>query len=99
MNRTTSVVTSLRFKHAVSLRLDPVGSSAGVLVPQPSPFACSRSVAAKWAGVQALCFGDFHLGPQMKVTRLSGRDPTRCIAGKKHFAEATKQRPIAKTIP
>ena len=27
MNRTTSVVTSLRFKHAESLRLDPVGSS------------------------------------------------------------------------
>ena len=25
--------------------------------------------------VEALCFGDFHLGQQMKVTRLPGRDP------------------------
>ena len=30
---------------------------------QPS----SRSEKAKSAGVQALCFGDFHLGPQMKT--------------------------------
>jgi hypothetical protein len=28
-------------------------------------------------GVQPLCFGDFHLGPQMKVTRPPGRDPAR----------------------
>jgi hypothetical protein len=27
--------------------------------------------------LQPLCFGDFHLGPQMKVTRLPGRDPAR----------------------
>ena len=25
--------------------------------------------------IQPLCFGDFHLGPQMKVTRPPGRDP------------------------
>ena len=25
--------------------------------------------------IQGLCFGDFHLGPQMKVTRPPGRDP------------------------
>jgi hypothetical protein len=25
--------------------------------------------------IQPLCFGDFHLRPQMKVTRLPGRDP------------------------
>ena len=25
--------------------------------------------------IEPLCFGDFHLGPQMKVTRLPGRDP------------------------
>src|SRR4029450_3136981 len=25
--------------------------------------------------LKALCFGDFHLGQQMKVTRLPGRDP------------------------
>ena len=46
---------------------------------QPS----SRSEKAKWAGVQALCFGDFHLGPQMKVTRLPGRNPARCTASAK----------------
>ena len=34
----------------------------------------------------------------MKVTRLSGRDPTRCNAEKPNFAEAENQRPIAKTI-
>ena len=61
---------------------------------QPS----GRSVVTKSAGVQALCFGDFHLGLQMKVTRLSGRDPTRCDAEKPSFAEAENQRPIAKTI-
>ena len=43
---------------------------------QPS----GRSVVTKSAGVRALCFGDFHLGPQMKVTRLPGRNPARCIA-------------------
>jgi hypothetical protein len=26
---------------------------------------------------RALCFGDFHLGPQMKVTRQPGRNPAR----------------------
>src|SRR5688500_10399599 len=28
-----------------------------------------------WFCIQALCFGDFHLGQQMKVTRPPGRDP------------------------
>ena len=28
-----------------------------------------------WCCVEALCFGDFHLGQQMKVTRLPGRIP------------------------
>ena len=27
--------------------------------------------------IEPLCFGDFHLGPQMKVTRPPGRDPAR----------------------
>ena len=27
--------------------------------------------------VEGLCFGDFHLAPQMKVTRPPGRDPAR----------------------
>jgi hypothetical protein len=26
-------------------------------------------------GIEVLCFGDFHLDPQMKVTRPPGRDP------------------------
>jgi hypothetical protein len=26
-------------------------------------------------GFEVLCFGDFHLDPQMKVTRPPGRDP------------------------
>ena len=33
---------------------------------------------SKVAGVEGLCFGDFHLAPQMKVTRPPGRDPARC---------------------
>jgi hypothetical protein len=28
-------------------------------------------------GIEVLCFGDFHLDPQMKVTRPPGRDPAR----------------------
>jgi hypothetical protein len=28
---------------------------------------------------KALCFGDFHLGPQMKVTRQPGRNPARYL--------------------
>jgi len=44
----TAPVSSLRFKHAVSTRLDPVGSSVGVLVPEPLPFAFGRSVVTKW---------------------------------------------------
>ena len=37
-----------------------------------------RQVAAKHSAqirARALCFGDFHLGQQMKVTRPAGRDP------------------------
>jgi hypothetical protein len=30
--------------------------------------------------LKALCFGDFHLGQQMKVTRPPGRDPARIRA-------------------
>eukprot|EP01041_Mallomonas_annulata_P026285 gene26285-47555_t len=73
--RTTASVSSLRFKHAVSTRLDPVGSSVWLLVPEPLPFAFSRSVVTKWAGVQGLFFGYFFLAPQKKVTRLPGRNP------------------------
>jgi hypothetical protein len=34
-----------------------------------------REERAERCCVEPLCFGDFHLGPQMKVTRLPGRDP------------------------
>ncbi len=37
------------------------------------------------AGVGPLFFGDFLLGQQKKVTRLSGRDPTQCIEWKTHI--------------
>ena len=43
----------------------------------------SRGVTAKSAGVQALCFGDFYLGPQMKVTRPPGRNPARSVPAQK----------------
>ena len=46
------------------------------LCSQPS----GRSVTPRSAGVQALCFGDFHLGPQMKVTRVPGRNPAQSTA-------------------
>jgi hypothetical protein len=39
-----------------------------------------RTVYPQRAGVmriEVLCFGDFHLDQQMKVTRLPGRDPAR----------------------
>jgi hypothetical protein len=36
-----------------------------------------REERAAWFCIQPLCFGDFHLGPQMKVTRPPGRDPAR----------------------
>jgi len=34
-----------------------------------------REERAEWFCIGPLCFGDFHLGPQMKVTRPPGRDP------------------------
>ena len=34
---------------------------------------------------EALCFGDFHLGPQMKVTRPPGRNPARHTRNQSSF--------------
>ena len=34
-----------------------------------------REERAEWFCIEPLCFGDFYLGPQMKVTRPPGRDP------------------------
>jgi len=53
----------------------PLESSVPLLMGRTRKSTCSRSEQAKWAGVRALCFGDFHLGQQMKVTRQPGRDP------------------------
>jgi hypothetical protein len=53
----------------------PLESSVALPMGRTRQSACSRSKQAKWAGVGALCFGDFHLGQQMKVTRQPGRDP------------------------
>ena len=36
-----------------------------------------RGERAERCCIQPLCFGDFHLGPQMKATRLPGRDPAK----------------------
>src|SRR4029434_4764567 len=43
--------------------------------------------------VQALCFGDFHLGQQMKVTRPPGRDPAAW-----GYSKATQRHPNQENI-
>jgi hypothetical protein len=60
---------------AAQLAHHPLGSSVALPMGRTRKFTCSRSETAKWAGVGALCFGDFHLGQQMKVTRKPGRNP------------------------
>ena len=44
------------------------------LLGATKPGALSKQMSAR-IGIQALCFGDFHLCQQMKVTRPPGRDP------------------------
>ena len=44
------------------------------LLGEAKPEALSKEMFAQ-IGIQALCFGDFHLCRQMKVTRPPGRDP------------------------
>jgi hypothetical protein len=58
----------------------PLGSSVALPMGRTRKSTCSRSEQAKWAGVGALCFGDFHLGQQMKATRQPGRDPAGSLA-------------------
>ena len=65
----------------------PLGSSVTLPMGRTRKSACSRSETAKWAGVGALCFGDFHLGQQMKVTRPPGRNPARSTAGNQHCSK------------
>ena len=47
-------------------RCEPLGET--------KPGALSKQMSGQ-IGIQALCFGDFHLCQQMKVTRPPGRDP------------------------
>jgi len=61
----------------------PLESSVPLPMGRTRKSTCSRSEQAKWAGVRALCFGDFHLGQQMKVTREPGRDPAGSLAESK----------------
>jgi hypothetical protein len=41
-----------------------------------------REERAERCCIQPLCFGDFHLGPQMKATRPPGRDPASYASNK-----------------
>ncbi|HUG24899.1 hypothetical protein, partial [Piscinibacter sp.] len=50
----------------------------------------SSTVKVHGVAFQALCFGDFHLGQQMKVTRPPGRDPA-CNTNKSTCSEALHQ--------
>jgi hypothetical protein len=68
--------SNIRYRYASTLRVIGLASCARASAVRLYPKRGHRM-----AGVQALCFGDFHLGRQMKVTRLSGRDPTQCHAG------------------
>jgi hypothetical protein len=72
----------------------PLGSSVALPMGRTRQSACSRSETAKWAGVQALCFGDFHLGQQMKVTREPGRDPAGCSAMHQSKPGAAPNKPV-----
>ena len=48
---------------------------SGADKPPAGPTARSGQAELYVVAFEALCFGDFHLGPQMKVTRPPGRDP------------------------
>ena len=52
--------------------------------PEPRGRPESRALTKQMSGqigIQALCFGDFHLCQQMKVTRPPGRDPANPVGG------------------
>ena len=51
---------------SVRKRCEPLGGT--------KPGALTKQMSGQ-IGIQALCFGDFHLCQQMKVTRPPGRDP------------------------
>jgi hypothetical protein len=43
-------------------------------------------------GIEVVCFGDFHLDQQMKVTRPPGRDPARIEVNNISMKRADSQR-------
>jgi len=51
------------------------------------------SKQSAFSGHQALCFGYFHLGQQMKVTRPPGRDPARIESTERPGAKPDSPRP------
>ena len=55
--------------------------------PPAGPMLRSEPVDSCGVAFQALCFGDFHLGQQMKVTRPPGRDP----ACRRHANAASRE--------
>ena len=79
----------------------PLESSVALPMGRTRKSTCSRSEQAKWAGVRALCFGDFHLGQQMKVTRQPGRNPARSNAntGPSREANETQRGSTPRTKP
>ena len=77
----------------------PLGSSVLFPMGRTRQSACSRSETAKWAGVRALCFGDFHLGQQMKVTREPGRDPAGFPAGNQRCGQQDPAGSLAERNP
>ena len=60
------------------IRRRPAASKSARKRSEPRGGAKPRALTSQTSGqigIQALCFGDFHLGQQMKVTRPPGRDP------------------------
>ena len=49
--------------------------------------------------IERLCFGDFHLGPQMKVTRPPGRDPASNAHDAHPLPDPQLQQPDAAPVP
>ena len=54
------------------------GRCAAGVTNGPPGAAPQRAERNERCCIEGLCFGDFHLAPQMKVTRPPGRDPAGC---------------------
>jgi hypothetical protein len=72
----------------------PSARKLGSAARSPSDPLDGDSVASRTSErccIQGLCFGDFHLAPQMKVTRPPGRDPAP-TPHEKNFTPAKARR-------